>query len=76
MVLTMIAAAAVVAAPQRHVLFFLVDDLGYADVGYHGGSVGSGVITPKIDELSGAGVRLENYYVHTIPPCYRSTRRD
>ena len=40
-----------------HVLFFLVDDLGYADVGYHGNPVGSNVITPTIDALSAAGVR-------------------
>lgn len=50
----------------KHVLFFLIDDLGYADVGYHGGTVGSAVVTPTIDELSAAGVRLENYYVNQL----------
>lgn len=49
-----------------HVLFFLVDDLGFADVGYHGNRVGSAVITPAIDQLSADGVRLENYYVNFL----------
>lgn len=30
-------------AAASHVLFFLIDDLGYADVGYHGNPVGSKV---------------------------------
>ena len=46
-------------SPATHVLFFLIDDLGYADVGYHGNPVGSAVVTPTIDALSAAGVRLE-----------------
>lgn len=57
------AAAAAPTAPQRHVLFVLIDDLGYADVGYHGEAVGSVIPTPAIDELALAGVRLEQYYV-------------
>jgi len=46
-----------------NVLFMLIDDLGYADVGYHGNKVGASIPTPTIDELSGQGVRLEGYYV-------------
>ena len=46
-----------------NVLFMLIDDLGYADVGYHGQNVGSTIPTPTIDALSDAGVRLEQYYV-------------
>eukprot|EP00038_Savillea_parva_P026165 m.51896 g.51896 ORF g.51896 m.51896 type:complete len:729 (+) comp7340_c0_seq1:112-2298(+) len=49
-----------------HVLFFLIDDLGYADVGYHGNPVGSAVVTPTIDKLATSGVRLENYYVNFL----------
>jgi arylsulfatase A-like enzyme len=56
------AAAAPTAAPT-HVLLMLIDDLGFADVGYHGNSVGSQVVTPTIDKLSAEGVRLEQYYV-------------
>lgn len=55
---------AVIGKPlQRHILFVLIDDLGYADVGYHGNAVGSAIPTPAIDELALAGVRLEQYYV-------------
>ena len=42
--------------PKKHVLFFLIDDLGFADVGYHGSSVGGKVLTPTIDALSADGV--------------------
>ena len=40
-------------------LFVLIDDLGYADVGYHGKEVGATIDTPAIDALALAGVRLE-----------------
>ena len=45
-------------AAPKHVLFFLINDLGYADVGYHGGTVGSAVLTPTIDKLSAQGGRM------------------
>ena len=47
----------------KHVLLMLIDDLGFADVGYHGNHIGSQVVTPTIDKLSAEGVRLEQYYV-------------
>jgi hypothetical protein len=59
------------AAVPTHVLFFLIDDLGYADVGYHGNPVGSKVFTPTIDALSGDGVRLESYYGQCVRACVR-----
>lgn len=48
-----------------HIIFFLADDLGYNDVGYHG-KAGSLIKTPFIDKLARRGVRLENYYVQPI----------
>ncbi|XP_064616928.1 arylsulfatase J-like [Liolophura sinensis] len=45
-----------------HILFILVDDLGYGDVGYHG----SEIQTPVIDRLAQNGVKLENYYVQPL----------
>jgi len=55
-------AAATPTGPQ-HVLFVLVDDLGFADVSYHGRAVNASVDTPTIDDISASGVRLESYYV-------------
>ena len=45
-----------------HLVFIMVDDQGYGDVGYHG----SEIRTPVLDQLAGEGVRLENYYVQPI----------
>jgi arylsulfatase A-like enzyme len=50
-------------APRPHIVFFLADDLGWKDVGYHGGEIK----TPHIDKLANAGVRLEQFYV--LPVC-------
>lgn len=48
--------------PQPHIIFFMVDDQGYRDVGYHG----SDIRTPVLDQLAAEGVKLENYYVQPI----------
>ncbi|XP_002739678.2 arylsulfatase B-like [Saccoglossus kowalevskii] len=45
-----------------HIVFFLADDLGWHDVGYHD----SIIRTPNIDKLAAEGVKLENYYVTPI----------
>jgi arylsulfatase A-like enzyme len=50
------------AAPKPHIVFFLADDLGWKDVGYHG----SEIKTPNLDRLSAAGVRLEQFYVQPV----------
>ena len=44
---------------QPHIIYFLADDLGWNDVGYHG----SFVKTPTIDRLAAEGVKLEKFYV-------------
>lgn len=54
--------AAVLAAPQPHIVFVLADDFGWYDVGYHN----SEIKTPNLDKLSASGVRLENYYVQPL----------
>ena len=41
----------------------VVDDLGSADLGFHG----SGIETPHIDRLARSGTYLSNYYV--LPSC-------
>ncbi|XP_038067025.1 arylsulfatase B-like [Patiria miniata] len=51
---------------KPNILFLLVDDLGYNDVGYHAKKGGSAIRTPAIDELAEQGVKLENYYVQPL----------
>jgi arylsulfatase A-like enzyme len=55
-------AAADASSPRPNILFILADDLGWADVGYHGGEIK----TPNIDKLAAAGVRLEQFYVQPV----------
>ena len=50
------------AASPPHILFVVVDDLGWSDVGFHG----SEIQTPNIDKLASEGVVLDNYYVVSI----------
>lgn len=45
-------------APPPNVIIMLADDLGWADVGYHG----SDIQTPNIDRLAKEGMRLERFY--------------
>ena len=51
---------------QPHVVYFLADDLGWNDVGYHG----SFIKTPTIDQLAVEGVKLERFYMN--PTCTQS----
>lgn len=49
--------------PARpNVLLILTDDLGWGEVGYHGGVAK----TPAIDRLAADGVRLERFYVFPV----------
>lgn len=52
-------------AAQPNVLVIVADDLGYADLGVHGGK---DVPTPHIDALAASGVRCTSGYV-TSPYC-------
>src|SRR5262249_13993123 len=49
-------------APQANIIYILADDLGWADVGFHG----SDILTPNIDELAKTGARLEQFYVQPM----------
>jgi arylsulfatase A-like enzyme len=51
-------------AERPNVVIFLADDLGWADVGYHGEEV---IETPSIDRLAAEGLRLERFY--STPIC-------
>ena len=47
------------ASPPKHILLIVIDDLGYADLGF----TGSLIRTPNIDALAAAGVTLGSFYV-------------
>jgi arylsulfatase A-like enzyme len=49
-------------APRPHVVFLLADDLGWGDVGFHGGEIA----TPQIDALAREGARLEQLYAQPL----------
>src|SRR5262249_7295299 len=50
---------------RPNILRVVADDLGYGDIGVHGGKA---VPTPNIDKLAKAGVRCTNGYV-SAPYC-------
>src|SRR6476659_4892570 len=45
------------------IVFFLIDDLGYADVGFNGGK---DIKTPVIDKLAREGTIIESHYVQPV----------
>ncbi len=55
---------------QPDIVFFLIDDLGYADCGFNGGKE---IKTPNIDRLAQSGVIIENHYVQPVCSPTRST---
>ena len=56
------------AAPPKHILFFVIDDYGFADASYKNSMYPQAAAppTPTIDKLAMSGVRLESYYVHSL----------
>lgn len=57
-------AAAADKPPQKpNIVFFLIDDLGYADCGFNGGKE---IKTPNIDKLASEGAALESHYVQPV----------
>eukprot|EP00403_Amphidinium_massartii_P007749 CAMPEP_0178383854 /NCGR_PEP_ID=MMETSP0689_2-20121128/7215_1 /TAXON_ID=160604 /ORGANISM="Amphidinium massartii, Strain CS-259" /LENGTH=611 /DNA_ID=CAMNT_0020004085 /DNA_START=85 /DNA_END=1920 /DNA_ORIENTATION=+ len=49
-----------------HIFFVIVDDLGWANVGYHRTDPRPPIHTPHIDELVREGVELNRHYVHMM----------
>ena len=58
------------AAKQPDIVFFLIDDLGFADCGFNGGKE---IKTPNIDRLAQSGAIIENHYVQPVCSPTRST---
>jgi len=48
---------------RPNIIFIIADDLGWADIGYHG----SEIQTPNLDRLAKQSVRFERHYV--MPTC-------
>ncbi len=56
-------------ADRPNIVFILADDLGFKDVGYHGGDIK----TPNIDKLASEGTRLDQFYVQPVCSPTRSS---
>eukprot|EP01079_Euglenida_sp_SAG-EU17-18_P001733 gene1732-2899_t len=55
------------AAPRPHIVFAMVDDWGWNDVGYHrtaNGVASREIATPHIDALVAQGVELDQHYAY------------
>ncbi|WP_309715327.1 sulfatase-like hydrolase/transferase [Armatimonas sp.] len=48
---------------KPNIIYFLVDDLGYADCGFNGGK---DIKTPNIDKLAKEGAILKSFYVQPV----------
>ena len=59
----MLCAGQLKAAQSPNVIVIVADDLGWNDVGYHGGDID----TPSLDRLAAEGVQLDRFY--TTPMC-------
>ena len=59
-----IAPSAMAIEVRPNVVIFLADDLGWADVGFHGEEV---IETPSLDRLAAEGVQLDRFY--STPIC-------
>ncbi len=54
-------------AQRPNIVFMMVDNFGYGDLGSYGGGVLRGVPTPNLDRLAQQGLRLTNFNVE--PEC-------
>src|SRR6188472_277118 len=48
---------------KPNIVFILMDNLGYGEVGCYGGGITRGAPTPRIDSLAAEGTRLTNFNV-------------
>jgi len=49
---------------KPHIIMILIDDLGWANVGYHREEPDTEVRTPIIDKLVNTGIELDRAYVN------------
>ena len=60
------------APPPQTIVYFLVDDLGFANVGYNN-QPNAEPLTPTIDALHDSGAELTNYYAYKFCSPTRSS---
>ncbi len=65
----LLATLAPAAAPRPNLVFIIADDLGWADVAFHGGNAP----TPHLDRLAREGVELTRHYVAPVCSPTRSS---
>ena len=53
------------AGSKPNILFILMDNLGYGELGVYGGGITRGAPTPRIDSLAAQGMRLLNMNMET-----------
>jgi len=51
------------APPPPNIVFILMDNLGYGELGVYGSGITRGAPTPHIDRLAAEGMRLTNFNV-------------
>ena len=56
-------APAKAAEKEPNIVFMLMDNLGYGELGVYGGGILRGAPTPRIDKLASEGMRLLNFNV-------------
>jgi arylsulfatase A-like enzyme len=61
--LLLVLSTSILAADKPNIIYFLIDDLGYADCGFNGGQ---DIRTPNIDQLAKEGAILKSYYVQPV----------
>eukprot|EP01060_Flectonema_neradi_P000503 TRINITY_DN10315_c0_g2_i3.p1 TRINITY_DN10315_c0_g2~~TRINITY_DN10315_c0_g2_i3.p1 ORF type:complete len:558 (+),score=132.44 TRINITY_DN10315_c0_g2_i3:266-1939(+) len=65
LLLLLSSALVAVSGSLPHIFMVVVDDWGWADVGYHGAKMASGdSLTPTIDGFVKEGIELNRHYVH------------
>lgn len=57
---------ALAASIKPHIVFMLVDDWGWANVGYHRNPATNEVVTPNIDNLVKEGLELDQHYAYRM----------
>ncbi len=63
-----VATPSLAANKKPNIVFILVDNLGYGELGVYGGGILRGAPTPRIDKLASEGTRLLNFNVEAQDP--------